>query len=189
MARKIPHCKICDQDGHYAYACWQNPRRGYNLRKKYEKAYKTGKVPRREKTLSKETTKRKQLIMELDKYCSLIVRIKASNKYGVANCYICGKRLPYKQMHNGHFKSRQFLGTRFDWDNMRCCCPECNVVLHGNIPKYKIKLVNEIGEERVNNLEKKKSLKPTTPELEELLKEMKIKYKELIEEKKKPLML
>ena len=186
MTKKVPKCPICGGP-HYKSFCWQNPKRGYNLRKKYEKAYKTGKVPRGEKTLSKETTKRKRLIMELDKYCSLIVRVGASDKYGNCLCYICGRKLPYRQMHNGHYKSRQFLGTRFDFDNMRASCPNCNVVLHGNIPKYKEKLIREIGEKKVNDLERKKTLKPTTPELEELLKEMKIKYKELVEEKKKSL--
>ena len=186
MVKKIPKCPICGGP-HYKSFCWQNPKRGYNLRKKYEKAYKTGKVPRGEKTLSKETTKRKRLIMELDKYCSLIVRIGASDKYGVANCFTCGKRVPFKLGDNGHYRSRQAMQTRWDFQNCHFQCTHCNRVLRGNLKKYREHLVKEIGESKVIELETRPPRKISTPELEELLKEMKIKYKELVEEKKKSL--
>lgn len=87
-------------------------------------------------------------------------------------------------MHNGHFKSRQFQGTRFDFENMRCCCEVCNVTLHGNLKKYREHLIREIGEDRVNALDRKKSQKISTPELEELLGKVKLKYKQLLEAKK-----
>ena len=178
----MPKCKICGGP-HYKYQCFQNPKRKYALKRKYSE-YKAGKTPRRDKVLSAQTTARKRLILDLDKYCSLIVRIQASDKFGVASCFTCGRRLPYKMLDNGHFKSRQFVGTRFDFDNMRPQCQNCNRFLKGNLSQYRERLVNEIGEKRVDDLDKKKANKLSTPELEELLKELKLKYKNLIEKKK-----
>ena len=180
-------CKYCGSTLHFSYQCFRNPKRGYAIKKKYEQVYKTGKTPKHDKMLSSQSLDRKRLIMELDRYCSLVVRISASNKFGVLSCYTCGKRISYKMCDNGHLKSRQFQGTRFDFDNMRPQCQNCNRTLKGNLVKYREKLAKEIGEERVNALDKKKSQKISTPELEELLKEVKTKYKKLVEEKKKSL--
>lgn len=181
--RKVPKCPICGGP-HYKYMCFQNPKRKYALKRKYS-AYKVGKTPKRDKVLSSsKSLVRKRLILELDKYCSLCVRIAAADKNGIATCYCCGRRLPWKCMHNGHFKSRQFQGTRFDFDNMKCTCEVCNVTLHGNLKKYREHLIREIGEDRVNALDRKKSQKISTPELEELLVKVKLKYKQLLEAKK-----
>lgn len=179
---KIPKCKICGGP-HYKYQCFQNPKRKYALKRKYSE-YKAGKTPKRDKVLSSQTSERKRLILELDKYCSLITRMSASDKFGVASCYTCGRRIPWKCLDCGHLISRQWLGTRFDFDNMRPCCQYCNRTLHGNLKIYRQNLTHEIGEERVNRLNLKKSVKPSTPQLEEMLQEVKQKYCELIENKK-----
>lgn len=195
----MPKCKICGGP-HYQYQCFQNPKRKAAMKRKFSE-YKAGKVPKRDKVLSKTRgLNRKRLILELDKYCSLYVRVSSTTNIrptvqphirvcsnptlGIGACYTCGKRLPWKALHNGHFKSRQFIGTRFDFDNMRPQCEYCNVVLHGNINKYREKLIKEIGEERVLALDKKKSKKLSTVELEQLLEEVKLKYKQLLEAKK-----
>ena len=178
-------CKYCGSTLHFSYQCFKNPNRGKTLKRRYEKAYKTGEVGKHDKVLNSQSLNRKRLVMELDKYCSLIVRISASDKYGVATCYTCGKRLPWKCMHNCHFKSRQFLGTRFDFDNMRCGCPDCNIIKHGNISVYRERLKREIGEDKVNNLDKKKGYKYSTVELKEMLDDLKLKYKQVVEEKRK----
>lgn len=182
---KIPTCKICGRQGHYAYACWQNPKRGKNLKKRYEKAFRNGKTPKHDKVLARQSLDRKRLILELDKYCSLIVRIKASDKFGVCDCYCCGKRLPWKQVDCAHYVSRQHLQSRFDLDsNLRVNCTNCNRVLRGNLGEYRKHLVREIGEEKVKELETRPPRKISTPELEEILKQVKRQYKELVEEKK-----
>ena len=122
---KTPTCKYCGSHAHWSYMCFKNPKRKAAIRHKYS-AYKAGETPKRDKVLSSsKSLVRKRLILELDKYCSLCVRIAAADKNGIATCYCCGRRLPWKCMHNGHFKSRQFQGTRFDFENMRCCCEYC----------------------------------------------------------------
>lgn len=182
---KTPKCKICGGP-HYKSFCWQNLKRKKNLARKYKQAYKTGKTPKHDKLLSSQTLDRKRLIMELDKYCSLIVRISASNKYGIAQCYCCGKSVPYKMADCAHYISRQKMQSRFDIEsNLRINCVECNRLLHGNLRKYREHLVREIGEEKVRELETRPARKISTPELQEMLIEMKKRYKELIEFKKK----
>lgn len=180
---KAPKCKICGGP-HYAYMCFQNPKRKYALKRKYS-GYKAGVKPKRDKLLSNEKNlDRRRLTLELDKFCSLYVRLKASNKYGVLSCYTCGKRIPWKTAHCCHFISRRFGGTRFDLDNLRAGCEYCNVALHGNLEVYKSNLIKEIGEERVNKLNIKKSQKISTPDLEKLLADIKQKYENLVAEKK-----
>ena len=61
----------------------------------------------------------------------------------------------------------------------------CNRVLRGNLEAYRNHLVREIGEEKVKELETRPPRKISTPELEEMLEEMKKRYKKLVEEKKK----
>ena len=123
--------------------------------------------------------------MELDKYCSLIVRIGASNKYGVLSCYTCGKRIPWKMADCSHLVSRQWGGTRFDFTHLRPCCQFCNRNLHGNLGVFRKKLVDEIGQEEVNKLSRKKYRKFSTVELGEMLEDVKKKYSKIIEEKRK----
>ena len=176
-------CKFCGSDFHWSYQCRLNPKRGYTIKKKYEQAYKTGKTPKHDKLLSSQTLNRKRLIMELDKYCSLIVRISASNQFGILSCYTCGKRIPWKCSDCSHLISRQWLGTRFDFDNMRPCCQFCNRTLHGNLKIYRQNLTREIGEDRVNRLNLKKSSKLSTIQLEEILENIKQEYSSLVEKK------
>lgn len=185
--QKIPVCKLCGKPGHYKYQCRLNPKRGSLIRARYKKMYQTGNTPKHDKLLSSQTLDRKRLIMELDKYCSLIVRIGASDSFGMVNCYTCGKRIPWKLADCSHLISRQWGGTRFDLTHLRACCQFCNRDLHGNLKVFRENLVKEIGQEAVDKLDRKKAYKFSTPELEELLKEMKIKYKDLVEKKKKVL--
>ena len=184
---KQPSCKYCGSHSHYSYMCFQNPKRGQAIRRKYSK-YKEGTVPKKDKLLHNEKDlDRRRIIMELDKYCSWIVRLRASDKWGVVSCYTCGKRIPWKAAHCCHFISRRFGGTRFDFENLKPGCERCNVALHGNLEVYRQKLSREIGEEGIARLEKNKNNKIPTVKLEEMLDGLKKEYKNLVEEKQKPL--
>ena len=125
--------------------------------------------------------------MELDKYCSLITRIGASDKYGRVECYTCGRMFFYKQTDCGHYVSRQKLSTRFDLLNLKPQCTNCNRVLRGNLEAYRNHLVRDIGEEKVKELETRPPRKISTPELKEMLDEMKIEYKKIVEKRKNSL--
>lgn len=66
----------------------------------------------------------------LDTYFSQYIRNKYSVN-GICTCYTCGKKLPIKQMQNGHFISRGYLVTRWNENNCRpqCLTEESNVSL------------------------------------------------------------
>ena len=181
--KKTPICPLCGGP-HYKTFCFKNPKRKQAIKQKYS-AFKSGRIPRKDKLLHEtKNLDRRCLILELDKYYSWYVRVKASDKNGIAGCYTCGKRMPYKCLDNGHFVSRRFCGTRFDLDNMRPQCQNCNRLLNGNLTYYREKLIREIGDERVEALNQKKNNKISTPELEQMLEDIKVKFKKLLDEKK-----
>jgi hypothetical protein len=113
---------------------------------------------------------RSKLIGQLDKLLSMIVRNRDAVN-GTNTCYTCGQVLPINQLQCGHFHSRRYFGTRWDLDNVRVQCYECNVIQQGNLQVFETKLKNEIGMERLNQLARKaKSLsKFSTLELHQLL--------------------
>jgi hypothetical protein len=113
---------------------------------------------------------RSKLIGKLDRLFSIIVRNKDAVN-GTNICYTCGQVLPIKELQCGHFISRRYFATRWDFDNVRVQCYECNVVKQGNLKVFEQKLRNEIGNERLNQLARKaKSLsKFSTLELHQLL--------------------
>jgi len=93
------------------------------------------------------------------------------------SCISCGT---YNgKMNAGHYMS---VGStpelRFNEDNVHKQCERCNTFYSGNLINYRIELINRIGEERVNLLERKdlEPLKMTIDEIKELTK----KYKKLL---------
>jgi len=93
------------------------------------------------------------------------------------SCISCGT---YNgKMNAGHYMS---VGStpelRFNEDNVHKQCERCNTFYSGNLINYRIELINRIGEERVNRLERKdlEPLKMTIDEIKELTK----KYKKLL---------
>lgn len=89
----------------------------------------------------------KNLKRSLWKLTSQIVRLKYTN------CYTCGKYLPYEDRQAGHFFTQGgHGGAKYDFDNLRTQCFACNHYKSGDTATYGVKLLNEIGEERLNNL-------------------------------------
>ena len=98
------------------------------------------------------------------------------------SCISCGT---YNgKMNAGHYMS---VGStpelRFNEDNVHKQCERCNTFYSGNLINYRIELINRIGEERVNLLERKdlEPLKMTIDEIKELTK----KYKKLLKNLRK----
>lgn len=177
--KKLPVCPICG-GCHYQYMCWKNPKRKSAF-KAHFKAVEARKTKKRINDTFTPKDRRKDLVYRLDLVVSRYVRQYYADKNGICTCYTCGKRIPWKGADCSHFISRRFNGTRFDLDNLRVCCQYCNRILHGNLEKYREHLLRDIGEERVNALERKKTQKIPTPELEELLK----KYQNLLKNLRK----
>lgn len=90
----------------------------------------------------------------LDLYSEL-VKLRAF-KEGKLNCYTCGKPLQLNtcDCHLGHYLSRgAYPGLTFAEDNSRPQCYRCNVHLHGATIEFRERLINEIGIDRVEQLE------------------------------------
>jgi hypothetical protein len=113
-----------------------------------------------------------KLIRKLDLWFSRVVRYRAAGKGGFAQCFTCSVIDSVVQMDNGHYLDRAWLGTRFHEDNCRIQCRKCNRLMTGNIPRYKIMLTKDIGEERISELEelKDKPLALSDKEANELVR-------------------
>jgi hypothetical protein len=96
---------------------------------------------------------RSKLIGKLDRLFSIIVRNRNSLD-GLNTCYTCGQVLPIKELQCGHFLSRRYFGTRWNFDNARPQCNSCNVMKQGNLEIFEQELRNEIGDEKYNSLVK-----------------------------------
>jgi len=117
-----------------------------------------------------------QLKKELDALVSRFVRSSVEGEIGT--CYTCGLRRPKMELQCGHFISRQYNATRYDLDNLRTQCVNCNVWRRGNIAFFSANLLQELGKERFEALIKKgRTTKQFfIPELEALI----LKYKSLV---------
>lgn len=60
----------------------------------------------------------------------------------------------YTDMDAGHFISRRHKATELEPDNVWPQCKRCNRHLGGNYAEYRMRLLDKIGSERVNRLEK-----------------------------------
>lgn len=96
------------------------------------------------------SNKRSSLISLVDTKFSIHLRSREwSDDSGFCTCFTCGKRLPWRETQVGHFKSRGHLGLRWDLDNVKPQCFNCNVTLGGNLEEY----AKRLGEEMVMTLE------------------------------------
>lgn len=121
-----------------------------------------------------------KLKKELDILVSKFVRYSSViGEYG--KCYTCGLVRPKMELQCGHFISRQYNGTRYDLDNLRTQCVNCNVWRRGNIAFFSANLLEELGKERFDALIKRgRTLKQFfVPELTEKIEEYKKMLKEI----------
>jgi uncharacterized Zn finger protein (UPF0148 family) len=73
---------------------------------------------------------------------------------GWGRCYTCGAPHDIMHLEAGHFISRAVATTRYHLDNLRNQCKTCNGYQQGNAHIFRRNLVDEIGIERVEALEK-----------------------------------
>jgi hypothetical protein len=92
---------------------------------------------------------RQSLVKEADRVFSIHIRNRGAN-YGYNHCYTCSAYMPVEGLQCGHFRPRRYLNTR--WHPFNCWpqCNDCNVEKHGNLTKYKNKLVAQYGQDAVD---------------------------------------
>ena len=111
------------------------------------------KVEKKEVKKKEKKTPKRKLIEQLDTIFSRYIRLKYSNSQGICECISCGKRQYWRDIQNGHYMSRRFYSTRWSEDNCRPQCAGCNIFNQGNIQAYRVALIKQIGEQRVNLVE------------------------------------
>lgn len=93
----------------------------------------------------------------LDEVFSQYIRLLYSTtSRTMCRCYTCPKLKSIKRIQNGHFISRTYLATRWDESNCRPQCVGCNMYGGGRTLDFEENLIDEIGEEAVNELKKRR---------------------------------
>lgn len=109
-----------------------------------------------------------------------LVRMKAADADGIAQCVTCGKKQHYKEMDGGHFISRRWTATKLVEENIHVQCKGCNQYASGRYDDYSLYMVDTYGIEMVRELnEKKRALcKQNRIELEEMKLELRSRIRE-----------
>lgn len=89
---------------------------------------------------------------DLDAIFSKYIRLKFADWKLEVSCYTCSWRGLWTECDCGHFISRSYLITRFEENNCRPQCKNCNQHLDGNIEIFEEELREELGDEEVDNL-------------------------------------
>lgn len=141
----------------------------------------------RSKNPKKSSKRSKSKLMEdLDKIFSRYIRIKYAMQNGYCRCISCGRIHHWKEIQNGHYMSRRHLSTRWAEDNCRPQCVACNIFNQGNAQAYRVALIKEIGEQRVNLIEaraRQETCKYSEFELKTLIDHYKKEVEKIAKEK------
>lgn len=84
--------------------------------------------------------------------CKRIIRAKYGN-----TCYTCGaKDLVGSNFHTGHLWAKASLGAylKYDLRVLRPQCYHCNINLGGRGADYYVKMLQEIGQEKMEELQR-----------------------------------
>ena len=151
-------------------------RKAEEKRKKQEKSDRL-EASRRMRERKEKLKSRSDWLKDLQRVFNEFIRLRDVD----LPCISCG-RYHQGQYHAGHYRS---VGAcpelRFNEDNAHKQCSACNSHLSGNILEYRLGLIEKIGLERVEFLERKDHppLKVSVEEIKDLIKVYKAKCKEL----------
>lgn len=132
---------------------------------------------KRKKELKDKAKTVQELLKETQIVFNKYIRLRDKGK----PCISCGNDKP-KKVNAGHFfSSGGHKAVTFDEDNVHLQCEYCNSFLSGNLIEYRKRLIELIGEQRYNELEKRAQnvRKYTRNELEEIKEHYKQKIKEI----------
>ena len=164
--------QVCSMKCAIAYS----KRKAEEKRKKLEKADRL-EAGRRMRARKEALKSRSDWLKDLQRVFNEFIRLRDVD----LPCISCG-RYHEGQYHAGHYRS---VGAcpelRFNEDNAHKQCSACNSHLSGNILEYRLGLIEKIGLERVEFLERKDHppLKLSVEEIKDLIKAYKAKVKEL----------
>lgn len=164
--------QVCSMKCAIAYS----KRKAEEKRKKQEKSDRL-EASRRMRERKEKLKSRSDWLKDLQRVFNEFIRLRDVD----LPCISCG-RYHQGQYHAGHYRS---VGAcpelRFNEDNVHKQCSACNSHLSGNILEYRLGLIEKIGLERVEFLERKDHppLKLSVEEIKELIKVYQAKVREL----------
>jgi hypothetical protein len=109
-----------------------------------------------------------------------LVRMKAADTDGIAQCVTCGVRKHWKELQGGHFISRVKTAHKLLEENIHPQCQRCNGPLRGNPIPYSLYMIDTYGREFVDELEmtKNNGIKYCRADLLTKIKELKAEIAE-----------
>jgi hypothetical protein len=139
---------------------------------------------------SKKGSKRKslpKLKKEAKDLYALWCKLSWMDSNGNVPCYTCDAKMELgtSNCQWGHFWPQGgYSGLIFHPDNSRPQCYRCNIHLKGNFGEFRIRLINEIGQDAVDELEsiRHKPLDMTRSDYEEMINDLKDKINQLKQE-------
>jgi hypothetical protein len=120
------------------------------------------------------------LIHDCDVLFSKYIRLKYSDKAGMAECFTCGNKKGWQEQQCAHYVKRGNLFLRWDERNARVCCQVCNEYKHGNYLVYTRNLeLQHPGITEILMEESRIVYKPTRDELKSIIADMTEKLSKL----------
>ncbi len=132
-------------------------------------------------------SERQRAIDRADSWFSKLIRLKHSDgKTGI--CYTSGTVKPVIELECGHFISRGHFTTRWHEDNARPQSTYANKWKNGQHQEFRQRLIVDIGEKRVEDLERKanQTAKFSVEEIREIADHYREKFNELVKLKDNP---
>lgn len=173
--KKKPNIKTCKQCDKKRYAnlslCYMH----WRTKEREKKDLKAkARLQRTQKSKKFQLSEFKKWHKKAWSVQSLYIRKSQANFQNLVTCYTCSAQLPYSEAQLGHFHHNK---ADFYKNNLKIQCPQCNLYKSGNLAVYATRLVQEIGQEGMVELEKYANTKIYS--LDEL-KEVFEKYSQLI---------
>ena len=137
--------------------------------------------------MSKKPKTIRQLIKMADTLFSKYIRLKYVTNTGYCTCVTCGKTKFWKDgMHSGHYIVRVWIRTRYDERNVHPQCCYCNTWLNGNTEMYHDYILDNYGQDVLDELKTTSRIAPNSAdrdELEKLIEVLKPTVAKLLKEK------
>ena len=126
----------------------------------------------------KRTTR--SLLDEAAKLTQKLVRMKAANAFGIAQCVTCGKEESWKDLDGGHFVPRAHKKHKLREENIHPQCRYCNRYRNGALGEYTLYMIDMYGRDFVEWLweSKQEVCKPKPDELLETIADLKQQIKD-----------
>lgn len=100
--------------------------------------------------------RKKKTLPALKKSCwdllSQWVRRKDADAGGTVECYTCRGLFHWKDLHAGHFVPGRTGAVLLNEDVIRPQCVRCNIYLAGNYHAFTLRMIDDVGRSRVDEL-------------------------------------